>query len=228
MVIGYSVAGRELVVYRFGTGPIIRMIVAGIHGGNEWNTIALANELIAHLRQHPELIPEQISLYILPSLNPDGEARGHNVDGRVNDNGVDLNRNWDAFWQADWPRAGCWIWRPVTGGAYPGSEPETHTLMNFLLSHEVSALISYHSAAMGVYAGGLPPDPTSVRLAEALSAVSTYQYPPIDTGCQFTGTLSDWCVLQGFPAVDIELTNFRDTDFEINLKVLSAFLAWQP
>jgi len=28
--------------------------------------------------------------------------------------------------------------------------------------------------------------------------------------------------------VDIELTNHRDTDFEINLKVLTAFLNWVP
>jgi len=43
-VIGYSVNGLPLEVYQFGNGPRERMIVAGIHGGYEWNTVALAEE----------------------------------------------------------------------------------------------------------------------------------------------------------------------------------------
>lgn len=92
VIIGFSVGGRPLEVYQFGSGPSERLIVAGIHG-NEWNTIVLANELIAHLQSHPEIIPADITLYILPNLNPDGEARGHVAEGRTNDHGVDLNRN---------------------------------------------------------------------------------------------------------------------------------------
>src|ERR671925_188925 len=41
--IGYSTQGKPIEVYTFGDGEHERMIVAGIHGGNEWNTIALAN-----------------------------------------------------------------------------------------------------------------------------------------------------------------------------------------
>jgi hypothetical protein len=44
IIIGYSVGARPLELYRFGDGPSGRMIVAGIHGGNEWNTIALVDE----------------------------------------------------------------------------------------------------------------------------------------------------------------------------------------
>ena len=43
-VIGTSVAGRPLEVFQFGNGPEEKMIVAGIHGGYEWNTIVLADE----------------------------------------------------------------------------------------------------------------------------------------------------------------------------------------
>ena len=43
-------------------------------------------------------------------MNPDGEARASDVDGRVNNNGVDLNRNFPTEnWVADWDRDGCWI-----------------------------------------------------------------------------------------------------------------------
>jgi hypothetical protein len=214
-------------VYRFGAGEIERMIIAGIHGGYEWNTIALADELIAHLDKHPELIPPDVALYILRSLNPDGEARARGVDGRVNDNGVDLNRNWPSHWQADWPRDGCWKYTPVTAGSGPGSEPETIALMNFLLEYHVDALINYHSAVLGIFPGGQPPDLASVSLAEAVDEVSTYPYPPIDTGCQFTGQLIDWASDNGIAALDIELTNHRDTDFEMNLRVLSVLLNWR-
>src|SRR5262245_57909763 len=38
-VMGYSMEGRPLKIYKFGNGEHERMIVAGIHGGDEWNTI---------------------------------------------------------------------------------------------------------------------------------------------------------------------------------------------
>jgi predicted deacylase len=215
-------------VHRFGDGEAGRMLIAGIHGGSEWNTIALADELIAHLHEHIEIIPPGMSLFILRSLNPDGEARARGPDGRVNANGVDLNRNWPVGWRPNWPRQGCWSQRPTTAGSYPASEPETQALMRFLLSHEIDALINYHSAALGIFPSGEPHDPRSIHLAQAIAAVSPYPYPPIDTGCHFSGTLVDWALQQGIVGVDLELRNHQDTDFEINLRVLSVLLAWEP
>ncbi|MFQ5615599.1 MAG: M14 family metallopeptidase [Anaerolineales bacterium] len=227
IVIGYSAAGRPLEVYRFGTGPVKRMIVAGIHGGYEWNTVALANELIAHLQARSEFVPKTVTLYILRALNPDGLARARGVDGRANENNVDLNRNFPVNWQKDWPRGGCWDYRKITGGPGPGSEPETQALMEFILDMHPTALISYHSAALGIFPGGEPWGPDSVRLAESLAAVSNYPYPPIDTGCLFSGTLPDFAVAHGIAAVDLELHTHKYTDFNENLKVLRAFLSWR-
>ena len=161
-------------------------------------------------------------------FNPDGEARSHSADGRANANGVDLNRNWDADWQASWPRSGCWNLRHTTAGPYPGSEPETQALMNFIISHNIEAMISYHSAALGILPSGDPYHPDSVRLAEAISYVSPYRYPPIDNGCRYTGTLVDWALKQGIVGVDLELRDHVHTEFDINLKVLSLLLNWQP
>jgi protein MpaA len=227
IVIGYSVKGRPLEVYRFGTGPVNRLIVAGIHGGYEANTIALADELIAHLQAHPDLIPHYVTLYILRNLNPDGLARALGVDGRANENRVDLNRNFPVNWQADWPRQGCWIYRRLNSGSGPASEPETQAVIAFASQVRPTAIISYHSAALGIFPGGEPADPASVRLAEALAAVSEYPYPPINTGCLYTGTLPDWAVSLGIASVDLELHTHKYTDFEENLKVLEAFLTWQ-
>jgi protein MpaA len=229
-IIGFSLAGRPIEVYAFGVGEREYLIVAGIHGGYEWNTIELADELITHINGHPEVIPSDVKLYIIRNINPDGEARAHGVDGRVNNNGVDLNRNFPSEnWSADWNRDGCWIYRPTTGGLYGGSEPETRTVMSFIESREITALISYHSAALGVFPGGVPWTEDSKRLAKALAKVTAYPYPPIDTGCEYTGTLADWAVENGVgAAVDMELRDHKNTDFAANLKALKLFLSFIP
>lgn len=227
IIIGYSVSGRPLEVYTFGQGERQVMIAAGIHGGYEWNTIALADELIIYVNDHPEIIPSDVTLFILRNINPDGDARAHTIDGRINDHGVDLNRNFPENWQAKWDRDGCWNYAPTTGGSGPGSEPETRVVMNFLSTRRVQALISYHSAALGVFPGGEPWEADSIKLAKALAKVTRYPYPPIDTGCFYTGTLADYAVSLGAAAVDMELRNHRDTDFSKNLKALKILLDWR-
>ena len=229
-IIGFSVGARPIEVYTFGAGEKEYLIVAGIHGGYEWNTIELANELIMHISENPGVIPTDVTLYIIRNMNPDGEARVHGVEGRVNNNGVDLNRNFPSDnWAEEWDRDGCWIYRPTTGGRYGGSEPETRSVMSFIEDHEIEALISYHSAALGVFPGGVPWTGPSKRLATALSKATDYPYPPIDTGCVYTGTLADWAVENGVgAAVDMELRNHQDTDFEENLKALKVFLNFLP
>lgn len=229
-IIGYSLAGRPIEAYTFGVGEREYLIVAGIHGGYEWNTIELADELITHINAHPEVIPSDAKLYIIRNMNPDGEARAHGVDGRVNNNGVDLNRNFPSEnWSPDWDRDGCWIYRPTTGGLYGGSEPETRTVMSFIAARKITALISYHSAALGVFPGGVPWTEESKRLSKALAKATGYPYPPVDTGCVYTGTLADWAVENGVgAAVDMELRNHKHTDFEQNLKALKVFLNFIP
>ena len=229
-IIGFSLAARPIEVYTFGAGEKEYLIVAGIHGGYEWNTIELANELITHIDENPGVIPTDVTLFIIRNMNPDGEARAHGVDGRVNNNGVDLNRNFPSEnWVTEWDRDGCWIYRPTTGGTYGGSEPETRSVMGFISSRRLRAVISYHSAALGVFPGGVPWTGPSKRLAGALAKATGYPYPPIDTGCEYTGTLADWAVENGVgAAVDMELRNHRDTDFEENLKALKVFLDFVP
>jgi hypothetical protein len=227
IIIGKSVEKRPLEVYRFGTGPVERMIVAGMHGGSEYNTVRLVDELMAYIKLHHEIIPSEVTLYFLRALNPDGIARSLSYLGRANANQVDLNRNWPDGWKKDWDRTYCWNATYVTGGKKPASEPETQALMAFVQSHKLSGLINYHSAALGVFPGGVPPTDDSKQLAEAVAKVSTYKYPPIDIGCIYTGGMVDWTADQGVPSVDVELTNHTDTDFEMNLLILRMFLEWE-
>jgi Zinc carboxypeptidase len=229
IVIGQSVQDRPIEVYRFGTGKHERLIVAGIHGGSEANTIALANQLIEYLQKNPDRIPADVSLYILNSLNPDGEALGDKPEARFNAHGVDLNRNFDQNWKSSWKGSDCVSTDPQTAGPSAASEPETQAFMKFMLGRKVEALIDYHSAKLGIFPAGQPAAPASVKLAEAIAAVSPYAYPPVKTNCEFTGTLVDWAISQGTQAaVDLELNSSSDPEFENNLKILDVLLTWQP
>jgi len=226
-MIGESVGGRPLIVHQFGDGERAIMIIADIHGGYEWNTRALADELIAFLEDEPATVPDDITLYLLPSMNPDGDARSHGYEGRANDNGVDLNRNFPFDWQATWKPSGCWHYLPIGAGRSPLSEPESRAVARFLLSSHVRALISYHSAGLGIFAGGQPTDPASARLAEAIAAVTDYPYPPRETGCDYTGEMVDWAAMNGISAIDVELSTHHSLDLTENLRALQAFLHWE-
>jgi hypothetical protein len=89
-------------------------------------------------------------------------------------------------------------------------------------------MINYHSAAMGIFAGGNPPDADSINLAKSISAVTDYAYPPVSSGCKYTGQMADWMSLHGIAAVDLELSNHTDTDFSANLTVLNVLMKWEP
>ena len=224
VVIGFSVEGHPLEVYTFGQGELKDMIIGGIHGGYEWNTIALADQLIKYVNDNPDVIPSDVTLYILPDMNPDGDARSHDEWGRVNAHGVDLNRNFPIGWSSAWNRTGCYDLTLTTSGNGPGSEPETRLVMNFIATHKINALIDYHSAGLGIFPGGTPWDDASTKLAKALGDATLYPYPPINTGCTYNGTLPDYAVSEGVAAVDMELTNHEDTDFAMNLRALNVLV----
>jgi hypothetical protein len=58
--------------------------------------------------------------------------------------------------------------------------------------------------------------------------VTTYHYPALNTGCDYSGGMVDWTANLGIPSLDVELTNHTDTDFDMNLRVLNVFLNWKP
>lgn len=107
--LGTSAGGWPMVATQFGRGPTDIVFIGGIHGGYEWNTILLAYQAIDYFLAHPADVPPSVTLTIIPSANPDGQAfvtggagrfgagevAVETTAGRFNDNGVDLNRNWD-------------------------------------------------------------------------------------------------------------------------------------
>jgi hypothetical protein len=221
---GRTVQNRPILAYRFGNGPVRRALIGGIHGGYELNTIRLMSETLAHLSVNPGVIPEGVTLFVVPAMNVDGALAGTDrIRGRLNSNRVDLNRNWDYNWNKQ-AFHGRW---PVSGGEAPFSEPETRAVRDFISGQNIDAVIFYHSAYPAVFAGANRDVSQAVSLAQAVAAATGYPYRPAGIpGQVMTGNAIDWLTGQGIHAIEIELTNHRDTDWLQNLRGLRAFLAW--
>lgn len=222
--IGYSVQHRPIMAYRLGRGPIARALIGGLHGGYEWNTVRLMTETLDYLIAHPEAIPTQVTLYIIPVANPDGLFAGiDRENGRLNAHQVDLNRNWDYQWQLT-ATHGSW---PVSAGQLPFSEPETIALRDFISEHRLEAVVFYHSAFAAVFSGAGVATSRTVELARLLAEATGYRYAPQGVPGQITtGNAIDWLTANGITAVEVELTNHSDLDWEQNLRGLRAFLHW--
>lgn len=229
--LGVSFGGRPIEHYVFGDGPAQVVFVGAIHGGYEWNTANLAYAMVDYLGRNPGLVPDAVTLHIIPVANPDGLARvapgwttgpippptgviSDTFSGRFNGRDVDLNRNFDCNWQ---PEA---VWRdePVDAGASAFSESETTALRDFFLEQSVAAVVFWHSAAGVVLPGACRPDTDapSVALAEAYSVASGY---PVQTALSYeiSGDASDWLTTQGIPSIAIELTNHTAMEWDRNL-----------
>ena len=221
---GSSFGGRPLLAYRLGTGPSARAIIGGIHGGYEWNTVALVSETLKYLQANPALVPDGVTLYLIPCANPDGYAISRGLDGRTNGNTVDLNRNWDYQWQ---PTATHGT-RPVNAGAYAFSEPETAALRDLILEYDVEAAIFYHSAMAQIFYGADRSRSATYDLAVAVSQATGYPIADGVPGQITTGDAIDWMSIQGLAGIKVELSTHEDIEWERNLRGLRVFLDWIP
>jgi hypothetical protein len=222
---GYSLGRRPLLAYRFGTGPSVHVIIGGIHGGYEWNTVVLVSQMLKHLQANPALVPEGVTLYVIPCANPDGYAAGTDREyGRMNGNGVDLNRNWAYHWQPAATHGA----RPVNAGTHAFSEPETAALRDFILERDVEAAIFYHSAMAQIFYGAERDRSATYELARIVSGATGYPIAEGVPGQITTGDAIDWMSAQGLAGIEVELTTHEDVEWERNLQGLLVFLEWTP
>ncbi len=96
---------------------------------------------------------DQYRIVLVPQVNPDGNARvwsgepmwrknAFQINGSIV--GVDLNRNYPAYWNYCDGSSGQ-TYSEIYRGPSAGSEPETQAMMNLVNTYKPVAEISYHS-----------------------------------------------------------------------------------
>ncbi len=222
-IIGYSGAGRPIFARRFGNGERIILLVGGVHGGWEANTVALVEALMAHFAANPAEIDPSVSLIFIPALNPDGLPFGRTPTGRFNSSGVDLNRNWGC----DWSAQAYWREQRVNPGDAPFSEPETRALAEYIERMNPAIALFYHSAANGVYAGDCDQGfASSDTMAEIYGEAAGYRTGAPFTAYPVSGTAANWADGLGIAAADVELRSWNDPETGRNLRGIMAVMAW--
>jgi murein peptide amidase A len=127
-LLGRSVRGRPIYAYRVGQSGGKPVLVVGCTDGDEPAGTAIVTAL---RRLTP---PAGVELWLVPSINPDGQAAG--TTG--NAHGVDLNRNFP------------YAWRYLGGsghynsGPKPLSEPESRAIHRFLLHVKPQLAVWFH------------------------------------------------------------------------------------
>ncbi len=238
-VIGKSVEGRDIEAYTYGTGATHVVFAGGMHGGYEWNSVLLAYQLMDYLDAHPDFVPTNVSVSVIPVINPDGlftiigktgrfrleeVPEGDHSAGRFNANGVDLNRNFDCKWQSK----SKWRDREVSAGAEPFSEPEAKAVRDFMLSKRPSAVVYWHSQANAVYASecedGVLPVTKDIMNTYARAA----GYPAIESfdSYEVTGDTEGWLASIGIPAITVEMKTHTTVEWEQNLAGVEAVLRY--
>ncbi len=216
---GKSAGERNLRAVRIGTGAKTLMLVGGIHAGFEINTIRLMNEVIIHFQSIG--VPDGITLLIVPVLNVDGYTLGESRQGRFNDNFVDLNRNWGCNWSSE----AFFREDKVNAGSEAFSEPETQALGALIQQVQPYAVLFYHAAARGVFAGNCGGS-TSQEVARLYGDASGYPYGESFGAYPITGTAPNWVDSLGIASADIELASADSTEFTRNLRALQALIIW--
>lgn len=236
-IIGFSSQGYALEAWQIGNGPTQVVMVGGIHGGYEWNTIVLGYQMVDYFNAFPEEVPPAVTLTIIPAANPDGQARvvgfrgrfspadvrQPTSPGRFNANDVDLNRNWDCNWMP----TSAWGDRIVSGGSGPFSEPETRYLQEFLLARQPALVIFWHSKIPGIFPGTCHGE----RVAETVALGELYAtasgYPMMLEGFTeyvITGEASDYLTTVGIPSFTVELATGYDSEWAANWAGVMAVL----
>lgn len=218
--IGYSSKGRTIRAYYFGSGASAVVYTGAIHG-NESSTKALMDKWIAELEANARSIPANISVVVVPIVNPDGYAAGT----RTNGNNVDLNRN---FGTSDWRKDITTVTNapfPGGGGDAPMSQPETKAIASLVSRVGARLVLSYHSIGGVLMANQAGSSTSYARTYSSLSGYgnatgssSTFEY-------SVSGTADDYYAEKlGVPSILVELGSHTYHQFERNQKAMWAML----
>jgi predicted deacylase len=240
IVIGSSVEGRAIEAYTYGNGTTRLAFVGGIHGGYEWNSILLAYELMDYLSAHPEIIPGNLSVTIIPDINPDGVYKvlgttgrftvadvpsgADLVPGRYNADTVDINRNFACNWQA----TSTFLGKVTNAGTAAFSEPEARAIRDFVLANSPKAIVFLHSKSGAVYASECNNGilPKTLEIMKVYARAAGYLAIKSFDAYKITGDAEGWLASIGIPAITVELKTHETIEWEQNIAGVKALFEY--
>ena len=222
--IGKSVTGRDLWCVRLtnenNSEAKFSCLIDGCMHGCEWEAgeacLYLAEYLLINFDTNSTVttILNSAKVYIVPLVNPDGRQN----DDRFNDNGIDLNRNFDVDFgrlkghcvrlgklfgrikipYLEFPRLGLWF---TNCGRHPFSEPEAQAMRDLMDDHDFSFYLNCHTATHNIMSPwGVYKPPFEVTNSEKhvhdyvkewVAENTEYENTPLSYYA--SGTVTDWC-----------------------------------
>lgn len=221
-VIGKSVMKKPIYCLKVGKGEK-KLFINCAHHGLEYLTSAFIMKFLEEygkaIAENGEILcydanelAENVSLYVVPMVNPDGVdiainglditnpyhqklissvgIHSFNKVWQANARGVDINHNYNAAWRVVKPEAG----ESRYSGPYSESEPETKAMVDFVRKMNFDILIAFHSQGKEIYYDfdGMVAE-KSLELAEKMARVSGYAVS-IPQGTASFGGCKDWFI----------------------------------
>ena len=202
-ILGLSHQQRPIRILHPLVGHVPLLLLAGVHG-DEIEGIRLVEQLMAD--PLVQQLPTGVDLWVIPCLNPDGQALQQRCNGR----GVDLNRNLPS---RDWIPE-------VLNPRYPpgpaaGSEVENQILVQLIETLQPRAIFSIHSAFTDrcININGSAQDKDASPVDEIARAMADHSGYPIttDIGYPTPGSLGTWAGYErGIPTITLEIPRGQD------------------
>lgn len=220
--IGNSVMKKDIYCLKIGDGES-KLFLNGAHHGLEYLTSAFLMkflwEFAKAVSENGEFFgydakefAENVSIYVVPMVNPDGVdiainglditnpyhqklissvgIHSFNKVWQSNARGVDINHNYNASWRVVTSHP-C---ESKYAGPYSESEPETKAMVDFIKKMNFDILIAFHSQGKEIYYDfdGSVAD-NSLYLAEEMAKASGYAVC-VPTGTASFGGCKDWFI----------------------------------
>ena len=210
-------------------------LIDGCIHGSEWEAgeacLYIAEYLLINFGRNDTIndILNNTIIYIVPLLNPDGRED----DYRYNENGIDLNRNFDVDFgrlrghcmpigkvlglkipYISFPRLNIWF---TNSGRRPFSQPETQAIrdiMRFLDRTRFSFYVNCHTATHSIntpWSAFKPPFEMTSQESNVYNAIRKWvsentEYEDRPLWYKASGTASDWCFKEfRVPSVTFEI-----------------------
>lgn len=182
-LIGRSVQGRAIVAHQLGNpeAPTKVLVLGSMHGFPE----QAGEQVIAGMMSMG--IPPNLDLWVVPTINPDGNA----LRQRANARHVDLNRDWDNQWIHIPGTPGDAFGNHGNGSA-PWSQPETRAMRDFLVWLRPSRMVSIHQPLGGVDTTDGGAESQGQTFRTALAANLGLPLKAFTCGGVCRGTMTGW------------------------------------